>query len=260
MRADKLLCEAGLAKSRTEAQRMIEMGTVYLGDRQIKKSSEDIPEGETPRVEGYDREYVSRAGKKIAAAFDRFSVDVRDRIALDVGASTGGFTQCMLNRGAKRVYAVDSGHGQLAEELLSDARVINIEGFNARNLTPETVGGERISLITMDVSFISQTVIIPALPELCEEGAVFASLIKPQFEAGREYVGRGGIVKDKKGYRKAIEKTVTAAAENGFSLLGVMNSPILGGDGNREFLSVYRYIGTTALLPDLKEIFRELEV
>ena len=114
MRADKLLCVKGLARSRTEAQRIIEEGAVYLGARQIKKSSEDIPDTETPTVEGYDREYVSRAGKKIEAAFDRFSVEVKDRVALDVGASTGGFTQCMINRGAKRVYAVDSGHGQLA--------------------------------------------------------------------------------------------------------------------------------------------------
>ena len=260
MRADKLLCVKGLARSRTEAQRIIEEGAVYLGARQIKKSSEDIPDTETPTVEGYDREYVSRAGKKIEAAFDRFSVEVKDRVALDVGASTGGFTQCMINRGAKRVYAVDSGHGQLAEELMRDERVISIEGFNARNLTPETLDCEKVSLITMDVSFISQTAIIPALPSLCETGAIFAALIKPQFEAGREYVGRGGIVKDKKGHRLSIEKTVTAAAVSGFSLCGVINSPILGGDGNREFLAVYEYIGTTALLPDFKEIFREVEI
>ncbi|MBR6558118.1 MAG: TlyA family RNA methyltransferase [Clostridia bacterium] len=260
MRVDKLLCEKGLARSRTEAQRMIEEGAVYLGTRQIKKSSEDIPDTETLAVEGYDKEYVSRAGKKIEAAFDRFSVDISGRVALDVGASTGGFTQCMINRGAVCVYAVDSGHGQLAPELISDDRVVSIEGFNARNLTPKVLDGSKVSVITMDVSFISQTAIIPALPPLCEMGAVFAALIKPQFEAGREYVGRGGIVKDKKGYRISIEKTVTAAAMNGFALRGVMNSPILGGDGNREFLAVYEYIGTTALLPDFKEIFREVEI
>ncbi len=259
MRIDKLLCEKSLAVSRTEAQKMITEGTVFVNGGKVIKPSENYELDDQIEVKGYEKEFVSRAGHKLAAAIRHFNIDVSARVALDVGASTGGFTDCMLKLGASRVYAVDSGHGQLAEPLLGDERVISIEGFNARNLTQNDIG-EHVSLITMDVSFISQTCIIPALPALCEDGAVFIALIKPQFEAGRSYVGRGGIVKDRAGHRAAIERTVRCAAENGFSLIGVIPSPILGGDGNREFLAAYRYTGAAQSLPDFKKLADEVGV
>lgn len=259
MRIDKLLCEKSLAASRTEAQKMISEGTVFANGKKVIKPSENFESDDQIEVKGYEKEFVSRAGHKLAAAIRHFEIDVSRAVALDVGASTGGFTDCMLKLGVSRVYAVDSGHGQLAPSLLEDERVISIEGFNARNLTYDDIG-ERVSLITMDVSFISQTCIIPALPALCEAGAVFIALIKPQFEAGRSYVGRGGIVKDRAGHRAAIEKTVMCAAENGFSLLGVIPSPILGGDGNREFLAAYRHMGAVQSLPDFKKLADEVGV
>ena len=200
MRIDKLLCEKSFASSRTEAQKMISEGTVFVNGNKVMKPSEVYGEDELIEVKGYEKEFVSRAGHKLAAALRHFDIDVSSRVALDVGASTGGFTDCMLKLGASRVYAVDSGHGQLAESLVDDERVISIEGFNARNLTFDDIG-ESVSIITMDVSFISQTCIVPVLPDLCEEDAVFIALIKPQFEAGRKYVGRGGIVKERAGHR-----------------------------------------------------------
>lgn len=259
MRIDKLLCEKSLAVSRTEAQKMITEGTVFASGNKVIKPSENYEPDTLIEVKGYEKEFVSRAGHKLAAAIRHFDIDVSSRVALDVGASTGGFTDCMLKLGASRVYAVDSGHGQLASSLLGDGRVVSIEGFNARNLAYSDIG-ELVSLITMDVSFISQTCIIPVLPALCDDGAIFVALIKPQFEAGRSYVGRGGIVKDRAGHRAAIEKTVMCAAENGFSLLGVIPSPILGGDGNKEFLAVYRYTGGTQSLPDFKKLADEVGV
>jgi len=259
MRIDKLLCEKSLAASRTEAQKMITEGTVFVNGNKVIKPSENYEDSDLIEVKGYEKEFVSRAGHKLAAAIRHFELDVCSRVALDVGASTGGFTDCMLKLGASRVYAVDSGHGQLAPVLENDDRVISIEGFNARNLSYEDIG-EKVSLITMDVSFISQTCIVPALPALCEDGALFVALIKPQFEAGRSFVGRGGIVKDRAGHRAAIERTVTCAAEKGFSLIGVIPSPILGGDGNREFLAAYKYTGGACPLPDFKKLADEVGV
>ena len=221
---------------------MIRDGDVFLSDVPVKKPSDECDDPALLSVRGYVREYVSRGGYKLAALLDAFGIDVSGAVALDVGASTGGFTDCLLKRGAEKVFALDSGHGQLAPELSSDRRVVSMEGRNARDILPSDIG-EPVSLIVMDVSFISQTCIIPSLPPLCADGAVFAALIKPQFEAGRDYVGRGGIVRSADGHRNAIIRTVTCAAENGFTPVGIIDSPIEGGDGNREYLAAYRYTG-----------------
>lgn len=264
MRIDKLLCLRELAGSRAKAQEMIACGAVYVGGRQIKKPAEDIDEetGEPIEIRDYELPYVGRGGLKLAAALAAFSLDVSGMVALDIGASTGGFTDCLLKNGAKFVYALDAGHGQLDPSLTIDARVASIENFNARYITPEDIGRgcdvTTCNVVTMDVSFISQTFIIPRLPALGAPGMLFISLIKPQFEAGREYVGKGGIVHDKKGHRRALERVLIAAADAGFELIGVDNSPMPGGDGNREFIAAFRYTGEKAEYPEMNVIYNKV--
>ncbi len=239
MRADLFLVEKGYARSREDAKRSILAGLVTVGGRTLSKPSENI-DPDDPGEVSFKRSipYVGRGGLKLEAALDRFEVSVDGLTAVDIGASTGGFTDCLLRRGAARVYAVDSGHGQLAPELLADPRVISMEGVNARYLTPGNLGG-RIDVAVIDVSFISQTLIHPAVSSILIPGGIFVSLIKPQFECGRGDVGKGGLVRDPAARKKAVDLVVASASENSLVCRGFFESPVKGGDGNTEYLAVF---------------------
>lgn len=236
MRADVFLTEGGYVQSRQRAKTLIESRCVVIDGIPVTKPSAQIEAGEhTVEIEDSIR-YVGRGGLKLEGALDAFGLDPQGMRALDVGASTGGFTDCLLSRGAAHVYAVDAGEGQLAPRLAQDSRVSSIERFNARELTLQTVGGEAVDLIVMDVSFISATYILPRFPALLCEGGHAVVLIKPQFEVGRSAIGKGGIVKDVRAHREAIERVLDAGIGLGLSPVGLIVSPVTGGDGNREFL------------------------
>lgn len=250
MRADVFLSEGGYASSRRRAQELIESGCVSIDGKTVKKSSAPISEGEHRVCVEETLAYVSRGGLKLEAALDRFLPDLGGLTALDIGASTGGFTDCMLSRGASRVYAVDAGVGQLAQKLREDPRVISKEKLNARTLTPADIDGARVDLIVMDVSFISATYILPQFPLLLKDGAKAICLIKPQFEVGRSMLGKGGIVKDPKAHRFAVERVMAAGEAAGLTPIGIIPSPVTGGDGNREFLICF--VNGTSETPALK--------
>ena len=237
MRIDAYLASRGLVSSRTEARHRIEDGLVFIGDVAVTKPSFDV-EGYEDMIVLLEKEksFVGRGGIKLDGALDSFDVCVEGRICVDVGASSGGFTDCLLQHGAAHVIAVDSGRGQLVESLRMDPRVTSMEGYNARYMTLADLPYEP-SLAVMDVSFISATYIIPALSGCLSSGADFILLIKPQFEVGREGVGKGGIVKSEKARKAAVEKVVEFARGFGFSLKTVIESPIRGGDGNVEYLA-----------------------
>ena len=236
MRADLYLSRNGYADSRQRARILIEQGSVRIDGHPVTKPAQEISEGEHS-VELLDTlRYVGRGGQKLEAALRAFSLDVKGRICLDVGASTGGFTDCLLQSGALRVTAVDSGSDQLAPSLRADARVRSIERKNARELTLDELGGEPVDLIVMDVSFISATYLLPLFPLWMKEDAFAVVLIKPQFEVGRAMLGKGGIVKDPRAHRLAVERVLESAAACGLCASGLIPSPIRGGDGNREFL------------------------
>ena len=236
MRLDKYLTERGYADSRTRAEKLIAAGGVIVDGKKITKPSFDIDEGTEHNIEIVTEEkYVSRGGLKLEGALDAFSVDVTGLEIIDVGASTGGFTHCLLTRGAKKVTALDSGHGQLHEKIRSDERVTVIEGYNARNITSSDVGV--FDGAVMDVSFISQTLILPSLVSVIREGGFYVGLIKPQFEAGRGALSKGGIVKSAADREAAILRVLECATGNGLRLIGLIKSPIEGGDGNIEFLA-----------------------
>ncbi len=235
VRVDKKLVESGLAKSRQDAQRRVLAGDVWCGNQRIMKSGTLISENMVLRLTGTSPPYVSRGGLKLEAALKAFYLDVRDRTAIDIGASTGGFTDCLLKHGARCVYAVDVGYGQLDWKLRQDKRVIVIERTNARYLTSEIIP-EPIQAFTIDVSFISLKKIIPAVVPLLVPGGWGIMLIKPQFEVGKGEVGKGGIVKDPDKHKRVIDD-ITAFCQNlGLTIIGHIPSPILGAKGNREFL------------------------
>ena len=239
MRADVYLFRYGFASSRENAKKSIEAGLCVIDGTKIIRPSENIDESAAHAVICENPvPYVGRGGLKLEAALDGFSVDPDGLVCIDIGASTGGFTDCLLKRGAKKVFAVDSGHGQLAPSLLADSRVVSVEGFNARNLSL-SVTGEKCGLAVMDVSFISQTLILPSLPELLEPDGLCITLIKPQFEAGRACVGKGGIVKNSADRRRSCEKVAVCAASCGLYMQGLIKSPVTGGDGNTEFLALF---------------------
>ena len=238
LRLDVALAERGLSPSRQKAKALIEAGAVTLNGQIVQKASAAVTEEdilsvlETPR-------FVSRAGDKLRHALDIFEIDPTGLTALDVGASTGGFTDCLLQCGAAKVYAVDVGHGQLAPSLAQDSRVVSQEGLNARILTPELLG-ESVPLAVMDVSFISQKLVLPAVAGCLLPGGVLITLVKPQFEAGRADIGKGGIVRDQKVHERVLQEIAEFGAALGLTLLGRTDSPISGGDGNREFLMCWR--------------------
>ncbi|MBV8841180.1 MAG: TlyA family RNA methyltransferase [Bryobacterales bacterium] len=232
-RLDQLLVERGLAESREKARALILAGAVIVDGQKSDKPGHSFP-GDC-RIELTAKlPYVSRGGLKLAAALDRFNIAVADRICLDVGASTGGFTDCLLQRGAARVWAIDVGHGQLDWKLRNDTRVVVREGVNARYLRPEDFA-ERFGLAVCDVSFISITLILPVISLLLEEDGEMVVLVKPQFEVGKDQVGKGGIVRDPELHRAACERARREAEALRFRS-EFMESPILGAEGNREFL------------------------
>lgn len=233
-RLDLLLVERGLAESREQAQRLIMAGQVRLGDRVVDKPGTRVPvEGALLLVTG-GLPYASRGGFKLAAALDAFDLDVTGRVVADVGASTGGFTDCLLQRGAARVYAIDVGYGQLAWKLRQDPRVVVLDRTNARYLDRLP---EAIDLATVDVSFISLTLILPAVLGWLRPGGQIVTLVKPQFEAGRERVGKGGVVRDPVVHRAVLEELVAWAEMEGVRLVNLIRSPITGPAGNVEFLA-----------------------
>ena len=236
MRIDIFLAENGLAASRTEAKGFITSGAVMVDGKTVTKPSFEVSGEESITVDRSVKKYVSRGGLKLEAALDEFSVSVKDKKCLDVGASSGGFTDCLLKRGASHVIAVDSGYGQMAEDLRRDARVTVVENFNARYMSASDLEYSP-ELVVMDVSFISATYILPAIRSVMADGGDFICLIKPQFEVGRSGLGKGGIVKNDKLRREAVDKVVSSALSYGFKLNRYIVSPIVGGDGNTEFLA-----------------------
>ena len=239
MRLDVYLCESGLCDSRTESKKFITDGAVTVNGSVVKKPSHSVAENDKIDVDKSGKLFVSRGGIKLDEALSSFSVDPTGVVALDVGASSGGFTDCLLKHGARTVIAVDSGSGQLADSLRRDERVISIEGYNARYMKP-TDFPFIPSLAVMDVSFISATYIIPSVYAVLSENSDFICLIKPQFEVGRSHIGKGGIVKDPAYRRMAVDKVVEFARTCGFVLVSVIESPIKGGDGNTEYLAHFR--------------------
>jgi 23S rRNA (cytidine1920-2'-O)/16S rRNA (cytidine1409-2'-O)-methyltransferase len=247
VRLDKLLVDRGLAASRERAQSLILAGKVLVDDQKLEKAGVQVAAECVIRLLGEDLKYVSRGGLKLERALEHWKIDVAGKVCLDVGASTGGFTDCLLQRGAARVIAVDTGYGQMDFKLRQDARVRLLEKANARYLKRESVG-ETVDLIVMDVSFISATLVLPAVvgaafPESLEECSErqIVVLVKPQFEAGREHVGKGGIVRDKAAQMGAVQRVRESVLKLGATQTDVIESPILGAEGNREFLLYGRF-------------------
>jgi len=235
VRLDKLLVDRGLAPSRDRAQALIMAAKVLVNDARITKAGQKVPEDSSIRLEGEDIPYVSRGGLKLEHGLRFFETDVRGLVAMDVGASTGGFTDCLLQNGARRVYAVDVGYGQLAWKLRQDARVIVLERQNIRTL-PDHLIPEPVQIVTIDASFISLRLVLPAVKHFLARSARLIALIKPQFEAGRAHVGKGGVVRDPVVHESVCQGISELFREEGFTVAGVTPSPILGPKGNREFL------------------------
>lgn len=243
-RIDKILVDRGLADSRTKAQALVMAGVVLVDEQRVNKPSENFPADSTIRIkESGESRFVGRGGLKLEAALREFSINVEGLTCLDVGSSTGGFTDCLLQHGARKVVGVDVGHNQLDWRLRNDPRVELREGVNARHLTPSDFD-KKFELATIDVAFISATKILPAVVPLLSAGARIVTLIKPQFEVGKGEVGKGGIVKDPDQHQRVIREVNGAAEALGLSVLGVIESPIHGADGNVEFLALYETVRT----------------
>lgn len=235
-RADLVLVERGLAESRARAQALILAGLVYEGTKRVAKPGDGVAQPEALSVRGRDHPWVSRGGLKLVKGLDHFAIDPAGLTGLDVGASTGGFTDVLLNRGAAKVYAVDVGHGQLAWSLRQDPRVVVLERINARHLDRALVP-DPIGIVVCDASFIGLETVLPAALGLAAPGARLVALIKPQFEVGPDRVGKGGVVRDPELHREVCDRiTAWLAARPGWQVLGVTESPITGPEGNVEFL------------------------
>ncbi len=235
-RLDQALVARGLVETRAQAQALVMAGKVFSGERRLEKAGHRIAPDQPIEVRGAPHPWVSRGGLKLDHGLSAFSIPIEDAIALDVGASTGGFTDVLLARGAARVYAVDVGRGQLAWKLRQDARVVVLEGVNARYLTQDQVPGA-VDIVVCDASFIGLEKVLPTALGLARPGAYLVALIKPQFEVGKGRVGKGGVVRDTALHTEVVAR-ITAWLETdiGWSVLGVTESPIHGADGNREFL------------------------
>lgn len=241
MRIDTYLFEKGFFESREKAKKAIADCRISVDGKIVTKSSVDVSDNSEVAVAASEKtEYVGRGGLKLEHALDYFGINPEGLTAIDIGASTGGFTDCLLRRGARKVYAVDIGHGQLHKSLVEDERVINLEGVNAREMTVDTVGGEPVMLAVSDLSFISQRLVIPVVKNVLERGGIYVILIKPQFEAGREHLNKHGIVKNEKVRLRVVEDILTFAKNEGYEILGSTVSPIEGGSGNIEYLAAFR--------------------
>lgn len=254
-RIDVLLVEQGLAESRQKAQAIIMAGQVFVGEKRCDKAGLTVDESVVLDVRGQALKYVSRGGLKLEKAMKCFPITLEGKVAADIGASTGGFTDCMLQNGACRVYAVDVGYGQLAWSLRSDPRVICLERTNARYLTAEQIP-EPLDFASIDVSFISLKLILPALRPLMKDSGQVAALIKPQFEAGREKVGKKGVVRDPAVHLEVLEQFLNHAKEGGFSVKGIDFSPIRGPEGNIEYLGYLCAQPGETECGDLKELVK----
>jgi len=238
-RLDVLLVERGLVPSRQKAQAVIMAGSVFVGGQRSDKPGTAVADDAEIEVRGHVMPYVSRGGWKLEKAMKTWPITLQGKICADIGASTGGFTDCMLQNGAEKVYAVDVGYGQLDWKLRNDPRVVCLERTNARYLTHEEIP-DALDFASIDVSFISLKLIFPALYELLREGGEIACLIKPQFEAGREKVGKKGVVRDASVHQEVLEHFLTYAKDNNFTVLGITYSPIRGPEGNIEYLGYLR--------------------
>ena len=245
LRLDKLMVERGLAPSREKAQALIMAGQVVVGDHAAQKAGQQVAADVELRIKGELLPYVSRGGLKLEKGLDQFGIDPSGRTAIDVGASTGGFTDCLLQRGASKVYAVDVGYGQLAWKLREDPRVVVMEKTNIRHLQPEQLD-PLPDLAVIDASFISLNLVLPPTLALLQRPAEVVALVKPQFEVGKGAVGKGGIVRDPRLHDEVLSNMERLAAELSAELLGICDSPITGADGNREFLMGLRIQGATA--------------
>lgn len=234
-RLDKLILERGLASSIEKARALIMAGQVVVGDHTLDKAGQQVGIDADIRLKGENLPYVSRGGLKLRKALDQFGVDVAGLIAVDVGSSTGGFTDCLLQAGAVRVFAIDVGYGQLAWKLQQDPRVVSMEKTNIRYVTPDQLD-DVPSLAVIDASFIALAKVLPATAGLLKPGGRIIALIKPQFEVNKGEVGKGGIVRDPAAHEKVIEDVRRSALDLGLKVTGLCESPITGADGNREFL------------------------
>jgi 23S rRNA (cytidine1920-2'-O)/16S rRNA (cytidine1409-2'-O)-methyltransferase len=230
-----LLVERGLVETRAKAQALILAGAVWSGDKKLDKAGASFADDLPLELRGRDHPWVSRGGVKLAHALEHFALDVSGAVALDIGASTGGFTDVLLSKGAARVYAVDVGHGQLAWKLRQDARVTVLERVNARYLTREQLP-EPVDIVVCDASFIGLETVLPAALALAKPAAMLVALIKPQFEVGPDRVGKGGVVRDAALHREVCERTAEWLGARGWSVAGIVESPIRGPEGNTEFL------------------------
>ena len=255
-RLDVLLVERGLQESRQKAQATIMSGSVFVDGRRVDKPGAAVPGGAEIEIRGNPLRYVSRGGLKLEKAIAAFPITLTGAVCGDIGASTGGFTDCMLQNGAARVYAVDVGYGQLAWKLRSDERVVCLERTNARYLSREQIP-EALDFASVDVSFISLRLILPPLCALLREGGHAAALVKPQFEAGREKVGKKGVVRDPAVHREVLERFLEHARDAGFAVLGLTYSPIRGPEGNIEYLGFLEKGPGTPVEFDLEALVAE---
>ena len=238
-RIDCALVSRGMIESREKAKAIIMSGIVYVNNQKCDKAGDTVLPDDIIEIRGEKLKYVSRGGLKLEKAVEVFGVDLKDKVCADIGASTGGFTDCMLQNGAAKVYAVDVGYGQLAWKLRTDKRVVNLERTNFRYVTHEQIP-EQLDFASVDVSFISLTLILPVLRDLMKNNGEAVCLIKPQFEAGRENVGKKGVVRDKGVHIAVVEKITDFAVDSGYSVLGVDFSPVKGPEGNIEYLCYLR--------------------
>ena len=234
-RLDILLVKRGLAPSREKAKAMIMEGNVFVENQREDKAGTSIPENAKIEIKGNTLKYVSRGGLKLEKAMNHFDIELQNKVCMDIGASTGGFTDCMLQNGASKVYAVDVGYGQFAWKLRTDERVVCMEKTNIRYVTPEDIG-EPVDFSSIDVSFISLTKVLGPVKEILSPGGEVVALIKPQFEAGREKVGKKGVVREKSTHLEVIQMVMAYAAEIGFEIRNLEFSPIKGPEGNIEYL------------------------
>ena len=249
LRLDQYLCQNGLVQSRERAKALIMSGIVFINGQKADKAGEPVPEGAVVEVRGHDIGYVSRGGLKLEKAMQVFPMHPDGKVCMDIGASTGGFTDCMLQNGAVKVYAVDVGYGQLAWSLRSDPRVVTMERTNARSLTQEMFP-EPMDMAVMDLSFISVRLVLPAVRELLRPGAPAVCLIKPQFEAGREDVGKKGVVRDSAVHERVLREFLDFAPGAGYTVMGLDFSPVRGPEGNIEYLAYLKKGAFEAPIPD----------